>query len=622
MDGRVPSIHMHGKHERHLCLRVFAAACLALVAIIFSLLTDTTAASLRAGEEVLVGFKDSTTNAQEADAVEGAGGKITKRFRNIDTAVVRIDQGIDRDRLESRLESSSKVSFVEPNYRVELVKTPNDPNFSNLWGLYNFGLLGGTVDVDTDATDAWDLRTSASTVVVAVVDTGIDDDHPDLSGNIWTNTGETPGNDEDNDGNGYVDDVYGYDFANNDGDPHDDNEHGTHVAGTIGAVGNNGIGITGVAWQTNLMAVKFMTAGGGGSVDDAISSINYAVANGAHVINASWKIFNYSQAMRNAIENAGSQGVLFVASAGNDSTNTDATPVYPSGYTLDNIVSVAAHTRSNNLASFSNYGSTSVDLAAPGYEIYSTLPGNTYGNRNGTSMASPHVSGAAALYLAANPGTQPSALRQLLIQTVDQSSAYEGKTVGGGRLNAYRLLTAQINTPAAPAPATPAPSAPSLPPESDDEPEQVPEEFLMLKPKPNRSFAVKANRKSRRVKFQWSRVEDVAKYRIYLKGKRIKDGKCFGSKKSSSSKRKKRTCYRLKKTIKDPDGMGTRRAKTTASLRLRVGKYRYLIVAVRRDGSSTRARSRSSKKKVSKSAGFKVISARAAQKKRKSSQSR
>ncbi len=310
MDERVPFCCAHGWYGRNICLRVsvapFVAVCLALALLTVA---HSSATAKEYQDELLVGFKQSATKTQQSAAVNGAGGRITERFDEIDTAVVRTGRGIDRTRLERKLEDRDDVSFVEPNYRAELLQAPNDPSFGDLWGLYNTGQHGGTADADIDATDAWDSLTSTGDLVVSIIDTGIDDNHPDLAGSIWTNSGEIPSNAIDDDANGYIDDVYGYDFANNDGDPHDDHEHGTHVAGIVGAQGNNAVGTTGVAWTTKLMALKFMNAGGFGSVADAISSVNYSVANGASVINASWRISSFSQSLYNAIQNARDQGV-------------------------------------------------------------------------------------------------------------------------------------------------------------------------------------------------------------------------------------------------------------------------------------------------------------------------
>jgi serine protease len=282
---------------------------------------------------------------------------------------------------------------------------------------------------------------------VAVIDTGIDYTHPDLADNIWVNEDEIPGNRIDDDKNGYVDDVHGYDFVNNDGDPMDDHFHGTHVAGTIGAVGNNGIGISGVNWSVQIMALKFLDAGGGGFTSDAISALNYAVANGAIASNNSWGGGGFSAAFQTAIQNAASKGHIFVAAAGNDGWNTDHDPFYPSGYNVDNIVSVGATDFRDELAYFSNYGVTSVDLTAPGVGIYSTFPthmtdamrdegfSTNYESISGTSMATPHVTGVIALVATLHPDWSYSQIIEQVLGTVDVVPG-AAKTWTGGRLNA------------------------------------------------------------------------------------------------------------------------------------------------------------------------------------------
>ncbi len=390
-------------------------------------------------DDLIVGFHSSASSVQESAAVNAADGRIDERLSSIDAAVVSPDGSQSLDKLAQDLRSSSSVKYVEPNYRAELLQTPNDPSFTTLWGMHNTGQSGGVVDADIDAPEAWDRSTGAD-LIVAVSDTGIDYNHQDLAGNIWTNTGEIPGNGIDDDSNGSVDDIHGYDYSNGDGDPFDDNSHGTHVSGTIGGVANNATGVAGVSWTTKLMGVKFLSAGGSGSYADAVRSIDYATTNGAKVINASWGGYGNSLALKDSIERAGDSDVLFVAAAGNNAYNADQTPMYPAAYDLDNIVSVAASTRSETLAYFSNYGTTSVDLAAPGYSIYSTTPNNSYASYSGTSMASPHVAGASALYRAANPGLTPSQVRVALIASAEDKPAYNGKTVSGGRLNADSLL--------------------------------------------------------------------------------------------------------------------------------------------------------------------------------------
>ena len=331
------------------------------------------------------------------------------------------------------------VEYAEPDYEVRpLDILPNDPKFSGLWNLRKIA-----------APRAWDVEEGDQSAVVAVIDTGIDYTHPDLAANMWVNPGEIPGNGIDDDGNGYVDDVYGYDFANEDGDPLDDFGHGTHVSGTIGAVGNNGMGVVGVNWRVRIMALKFMNDQGFGLTSDAVRAVHYAIQMGAKLTSNSWGGGGYSQALRDAIAAARAAGQLFVAAAGNDGRDTDLHPMYPADYDLDNIISVAASDKTDTLASFSNYGALTVDLAAPGVNVLSTMPTykvflnayttETYGILSGTSMATPHVAGAAALLWARAPQLRYDEVRARLLAGTDPVEALAG--VSGGRLNVATALS-------------------------------------------------------------------------------------------------------------------------------------------------------------------------------------
>ncbi|OAD21914.1 serine protease, subtilase family, partial [Candidatus Thiomargarita nelsonii] len=281
------------------------------------------------------------------------------------------------------------------------------------------GQTGGTADADIDAVEAWDTFTGSHDVVVAVIDTGVDYNHVDLVDNRWINVGEIAGNGIDDDGNGFVDDVYGYDFVYGDSDPMDGHSHGTHCSGTIGGVGNNSIGVAGVAHTVRIMAVKFLDDSGSGSTDDAIESVLYAVDNGAHILSNSWGGDDFSQGLEDAISYANDHDVLFVAAAGNDGRDTDVSPHYPSSYDVPNVLAVAATDHNDAKPSWSNYGLTSVDLGAPGVDTLSTEPGNSYGYKSGTSMATPHVSGAAALVKGYNPGLSALDIKSLIMDSVD-----------------------------------------------------------------------------------------------------------------------------------------------------------------------------------------------------------
>lgn len=339
--------------------------------------------------------------------------------------------------------SNPLVAYAEPDYEIRVTAIPNDPSFSQLWGLNNTGQTGGTPDVDIDAPEAWDINTGSGNTIVAVIDTGVDYLHPDLAANMWVNGDEIAGNSIDDDGNGYIDDIHGYDFFNNDGNPMDDHNHGTHVAGTIGAVGNNGVGIAGVNWNVQIMALKFLGANGSGSVSDAIEAIEYAVANGATISSNSWGFNgNFSQPLYDAISSARDEDHIFVAAAGNGNAfgfgqDNDVNPFYPASLDLDNIVVVAATDHNDNRAIFSNFGAVSVDLAAPGVNIYSTTRNNTYSAFNGTSMATPHVSGVVALVRDLYPEWSYAQVISHLYASVDPIASMQDITTTGGRLNAH-----------------------------------------------------------------------------------------------------------------------------------------------------------------------------------------
>ncbi len=356
---------------------------------------------------------------------------------------VQLDDGTILNSVEEVQTYCAAKGFIqeaEPNFEYELFVNPNDPQYNQCWGLNNTGQTGGTADADIDAPEAWNIRTDGSGKVVGVTDTGIDYDHPDLQSNMWINVGETPGNGVDDDGNGYIDDYHGYDFINGDGDPMDGHGHGTHVAGTIGAVGNSALGVSGVAWTAKLAALQIFDANGSTNLAAIIEAIEYSIMMNIPITNNSWGGPSYSAIMHNTIQDAQINGQLFIAAAGNYSINNDMTPFYPASYNLDNIISVAATDHNDNIAGFSHYGLTSVDLGAPGVSVYSTEIGNSYGYKSGTSMASPHVAGAAALVWSANPSMSFLDVKERILCNVDNITALNGKCVSEGRLNVHKAL--------------------------------------------------------------------------------------------------------------------------------------------------------------------------------------
>jgi len=346
--------------------------------------------------------------------------------------------------LEALSQGKGPAAYAEPDFIAKSTAGPpvypNDSSFSLLWGMNNTGQTGGVADADIDAPEAWAVTTGSGSVVVAVIDSGVNYNHPDLAANMWTNPGEIAGNNIDDDNNGYVDDVRGYDFFNMDANPMDDNGHGTHVAGTVGAVGGNGAGVAGVCHTVRIIPLKFLGANGQGALSDAVEAINYATNEGVLLSSCSWGGGGYTQALKDVIDDAGAAGIGCVVAAGNSATNNDVIPGYPSSYDSPNIIAVAATNATDALSNFSSYGATTVDLSAPGEGIYSTTMDGSYGVNSGTSMATPHVSGACALLKAANPSLTFAAIKDALLSQVDPITALTGKCVTGGRLNLAKAL--------------------------------------------------------------------------------------------------------------------------------------------------------------------------------------
>jgi subtilisin family serine protease len=429
------------------------------------IITDSRTGQKYVKDRVIVRFK-SQKNAGVSISQEkirmahaNVGAKLEKEFNTGGTAglqLVQLPNGTDVQSAIIAYESNPDVLYAEPDYVLSILpdqtgsiindinsatilSMANDEFFSDQWSFHNTGQTGGTPGADINAPGAWDISTGSNSVVVAVIDTGVLYNHSDLSANIWNNTDEIPGNGIDDDGNGYTDDVRGWNFVANTSDPIDDNHHGTHVSGTIGAVGNNAIGVAGVNWHVKIMPLKAFDSAGFGDTSDAITAIEYANANGASVISNSWGGGSYSQGLKDAID---ASPAVVVCAAGNNANDNDINPVYPASYNSTNIISVAATDHNDIRALFSNFGLSSVDLAAPGTNIWSTYLDGTYALMSGTSMATPHVSGVVALVKSVNPSLTAVQIKNIILSTVDSKDSLNGKVASGGRLNAYKAVLA------------------------------------------------------------------------------------------------------------------------------------------------------------------------------------
>ncbi|HEX5876672.1 MAG TPA: S8 family serine peptidase [Pyrinomonadaceae bacterium] len=404
--------------------------------------------------EVLVKFKSGVSRSAIEALMRRFNDRIEDRIEHA-PGWESIDD-LDNADAETTVAEYSKlpeVEYVEPNFEIELSEVnegnpltpvlPHDPQFNEQWALANSGQRGGTQGADISATLAWATTTGDDDIVVAVLDSGVDYTHEDLATNMWMRpSGMAPYEDTEL---GTFDDVHGFNAIDNVSDPMDDNGHGTHCAGIIGAEGENNLGIAGVNWNVRIMPLKFMNAGGFGTTKDAIEAINYVIDRkkagvNVRVISASWGSTMKSRALEDVIRKAYENDILFVAAAGNASVNNDRSPHYPSSYNVPNVVSVAALDRNDQLARFSNYGLKSVAVAAPGVDILSTWLGNQYEEKSGTSMATPVVAGVAALILAQNPRMPVDELRSRILGAVDPLPVLKGKTVSGGRINAAKAL--------------------------------------------------------------------------------------------------------------------------------------------------------------------------------------
>lgn len=397
---------------------------------------------------IIVKYRESVRPGGPAPLPAGTRVALERRFHS-GAELMRIG-GMTVEEALAHYASDPRVEYAEPDYEIRIDDTgrvvPNDPRLGELWGFDNTGQTGGVPDADIDAPEAWTIQTGGD-VLIGVVDTGIDWHHEDLAANVWVNPGEIPGNNIDDDHNGYVDDIHGWDFVNNDNDPMDDHGHGTHVSGTIAAMGDNGIGVAGVCWKARLVGIKTLNANGVGYMSAAAAGIEYAVRVGVRLTSNSWGSASFSQVLDDALAEAADAGMLVVAAAGNDRSDNDFLSFYPACYDYDNIIAVANTDASDTLSVTSNWGAESVDLAAPGERILSCFPGNQYALLSGTSMATPHVSGTIGLVLTEAPLMTPAEVKALLLSTVDPVPALQGRVVSNGRLNAYNALSALDATP-------------------------------------------------------------------------------------------------------------------------------------------------------------------------------
>ena len=396
--------------------------------------------------EVLIKFAPSATEAQRGSLGRAMRANIVEQLGDTGWFRAVLPAGLSPREAVERYSAFDKVVAIQPNFYYHLLVTPNDPQFTDpaMYGLTKIS-----------APQAWDIETGSSSVVVANIDTGVRYTHEDLAANMWTNPGETPNNGVDDDENGFIDDYYGYDFRYNDPDPWDEHGHGTHTSGTIGAAGNNGLGVVGVSWNVKIMAIKIYSAAAGDTTSaQLINAYNYVrmmKERGVNIVatNNSYggcaEACGYDRATKEAIDAMGDAGILNVFAAGNSGVNVDITPEYPGSYDSPSIITIGA-SNINDIRVF-NYGPVNVDLAAPGITIRSTTfnSDSSYGNKSGTSMATPHVTGAAALLAAHYPKMSAASIKATLMNSVDHLPQWDGVVKSGGRLNVFRALEQPTN---------------------------------------------------------------------------------------------------------------------------------------------------------------------------------
>ncbi|ADB48710.1 S8 family peptidase [Conexibacter woesei] len=431
--------HRTSHRARRRTLALAAATGLLSVAAPAAAPATAAAAPPAVAGQLLVGFERGVSKARQTQLLDTAGARIARRYdavRGGRLVLVRARGGAALSAIRSRLSRAGGVAYAEPDYVLAATqtRTPDDPLYSR-----QYALVDGPAGHDVDAPTAWARRTSCARV--AILDTGIDTDHPDLAANVYKSA-DKPNNGKDDDHNGYVDDTYGFDAAAGKGSGEDDDGHGTHVAGIVAARTNDALGVAGTCWSAKLLAVKFMNSRGKGSTSNAIAGIQYAVRQGVKIVNCSFGSSANSSSLKDAIGYAQDHGVLLVVAAGNDSENIDRQPSYPASYANSNILTVAASDDEDRLASFSDYGATAVDVAAPGDDILSTYLGGGYKTLSGTSMAAPYVAGVAALLRKQEPDASYADLRYAIRGHADAVPALSGKVASGGRLNAAKALAA------------------------------------------------------------------------------------------------------------------------------------------------------------------------------------
>lgn len=424
----------------------------------------------REARDVLVRFRPGVSQERIEELTASLNDEVDDEIESVEGLVEVSDRdGADPREVAAEYAAMPEVEYAEENEVIELepgevsnaapdeagtlgrvldsqLRLPNDPMLGEQWALRNSGQRDGRQAADIGAGLAWTKTQGSDRVAVAVLDSGVDYTHPDLMENMWLRPGDIPAYVDPQ--LGAVDDLHGFNAVDNLRDPMDQNGHGTHCAGIVGAVGDNGQGVAGVNWKVQIMPLKFMGPLGTGTTKDAIEAINYVIDRKragvpVRVISASWGSTRSSKALQDVIRKAGQEGILFIAASGNSTVDTDRRPHYPSSYKLPNLVAVAALNRRDELAGFSNWGKSSVHIAAPGAEILSTWLNGQYREASGTSMATPVVSGVAALILSQEPNISVDELKARLLGSVDKLDALSGKTVSGGRVNAARAVGAK-----------------------------------------------------------------------------------------------------------------------------------------------------------------------------------